>query len=147
MSGITKMFYAKSKLVDKLVIKLTHPFPPFLISWPKKTAPEAVFCRLRLIKKPIPDLHPSIQPLQSGAMNTKQNITLVDATGLICPVPLMLLKQAIDKLLAGDCVQIEVTDAHAELDFEIWCERFGHELIKVDVINDKLTFRITANAT
>ncbi len=64
-------------------------------------------------------------------MNTKQNITHVDATGLICPVPLMLLKQAIDKLLAGDCVQIEVTDVHAELDFEIWCERFGHGLEKV----------------
>ncbi|VAW44789.1 hypothetical protein MNBD_GAMMA02-1751 [hydrothermal vent metagenome] len=91
-------------------------------------------------------MHPSIQPLQSGAMNTKQNITHIDATGLICPVPLMLLKQAIDNLSAGDCVQIEVTDAHAELDFEIWCERFGHELIKADVVNDILTFRVTANA-
>ena len=52
----------------------------------------------------------------------------IDATGLICPEPLMLLKQAIQKLTEGDIVLILVTDVHAELDFEIWCERFGHLL-------------------
>lgn len=60
--------------------------------------------------------------------HSNPNITQIDATGLNCPMPLMLLKKAMDKLQGGDVVQIEVTDVHAELDFEIWCEKFGHVL-------------------
>lgn len=40
----------------------------------------------------------------------------------------MRLKQAVNDLQSGDSVTIDVTDVHAELDFEIWCERFGHHL-------------------
>jgi|GEM_PF-676876 len=77
-----------------------------------------------------------------SAMNTKQNITYVDARGLNCPVPLMLLKQAIDQLSVGDCVEIKVTDQHAELDFEIWCERFEHSLEKLDNNNGIIRFLV-----
>ena len=75
-------------------------------------------------------------------MNTKQTITHVDATGLNCPVPLMLLKQAIDQLSIGDGVKVEVTDVHAELDFEIWCERFGHVLKKLDETEAVIQFLV-----
>ncbi len=65
-------------------------------------------------------------------MKTKHTTTHVDATGLNCPMPLMILKKAVDQVSVGDMVEITVTDIHAELDFEIWCEKFGHELIKLD---------------
>jgi TusA-related sulfurtransferase len=78
-------------------------------------------------------------------MNTKQPITHIDATGLSCPVPLMLLKKAIDELPAGDRVQIEVTDVHAELDFEIWCERFGHQLEKTQESKGVMGFSVIKN--
>ncbi len=59
-----------------------------------------------------------------------ENATYIDATGLTCPMPLMLLKQAMQNLPGGSLVHIDVTDVHAELDFEIWCERGGHTLEK-----------------
>ncbi len=82
-------------------------------------------------------------PLKSLAMNTKQPITYIDATGLLCPHPLMLLKQAVEKVSAGDAVTIVVTDEHAELDFEIWCEKFGHQLTQVNTQPGLMTFKVT----
>lgn len=61
---------------------------------------------------------------------TQENATHIDAKGLLCPMPLMLLKKAIQDSAAGAVVTIDVTDEHAELDFETWCERFGYELLK-----------------
>jgi len=52
----------------------------------------------------------------------------IDATGLLCPQPLLKLKQAMSKLVVGQQLCIAVTDKHAELDFQVWCERFGHRL-------------------
>ena len=76
-------------------------------------------------------------------MNDTVNITQIDAKGLTCPVPLMLLKQAMDNLKAGDVVRIEVTDVHAELDFEIWCERFGHLLEKFEYVSGVIGYQVT----
>ena len=76
-------------------------------------------------------------------MNTKQAITHIDATGHNCPVPLMLLKKAIDQLQPGQRVEIDVTDKHAELDFEIWCEKFGHSLEKNGETAGVIRFTVT----
>ena len=75
-------------------------------------------------------------------MKTKHTITHVDATGLNCPMPLMLLKKTVNQVSAGDVIEITVTDIHAELDFEIWCEKFGHELIKLDEHSDRIKFSV-----
>lgn len=69
----------------------------------------------------------------------------IDATGLICPVPLMLLKKAIEVIAAGEQVTVAVTDIHAELDFEIWCERFGHNLQKVQENEGVICFVVIKN--
>ena len=61
-------------------------------------------------------------------------------------MPLMMLKKAIQALPDGAQVHIEVTDVHAELDFEIWCERFGHGLQKLQKQNATMTFIISKNA-
>lgn len=66
----------------------------------------------------------------------------IDATGLLCPQPLALLKKAIDSLQSGEKVTISVTDPHAELDFEIWCERFNHRLISLDDDGKVLRFLV-----
>ena len=52
----------------------------------------------------------------------------IDATGLLCPQPLLKLKQAMLNLNVDEQLCIAVTDRHAELDFQVWCERFGHRL-------------------
>ena len=73
-------------------------------------------------------------------MNAIQHI---DATGLLCPVPLTLLKQALSDKQPGEWVTITVTDVHAELDFQIWCERFGHQLEAVNTHQNQLQFKDT----
>ncbi len=75
-------------------------------------------------------------------MNSKTT-THIDASGLICPMPLMLLKQTMQDIPAGAKVCIEVTDVHAELDFEIWCERFGHTLDKIQDNDPVMRFLVT----
>jgi TusA-related sulfurtransferase len=54
---------------------------------------------------------------------------LVDAKGLKCPQPLLLAKQAFKRLGNQEVLLLEATDAHTDLDLQVWCERFGHDLI------------------
>ncbi|MCF6319123.1 MAG: sulfurtransferase TusA family protein [Proteobacteria bacterium] len=54
----------------------------------------------------------------------------VDAKGLKCPQPLLLAKHAIKEMQAGDVLLLEATDAGTDLDLEVWCERFGHQIIQ-----------------
>ncbi len=75
-------------------------------------------------------------------MKTKHTITHVDATGLNCPMPLMLLKKTVNQVSAGDVIEITVTDIHAELDFEIWCEKFGYQLQILVDDGDLWRFRV-----
>ena len=98
-----------------------------MISRPKKTvSPDGLLFFLRPEK-----VH---QPLQQRPIAptiirmTNHPHIHIDATGLLCPLPLMHLKKAVTECVAGQCVVITVTDEHAELDFETWCERFGHQL-------------------
>ncbi|KAA3640170.1 MAG: sulfurtransferase TusA family protein [Proteobacteria bacterium] len=64
----------------------------------------------------------------------------IDATGLLCPQPLLKLKQAMSKLAVGQQLCIAVTDKHAELDFQVWCERFGHRMAGPIEQSDRLLF-------
>ncbi|MEZ5471566.1 MAG: sulfurtransferase TusA family protein [Marinicella sp.] len=66
----------------------------------------------------------------------------IDAKGLNCPMPLMLLKKALQDLPVGAVVDIDVTDEHAELDFETWCERFGHHLLRLGLESGVWRFQI-----
>ncbi|WP_223786791.1 sulfurtransferase TusA family protein [Marinicella meishanensis] len=79
-------------------------------------------------------------------MNDPSNTPLIDATGLLCPQPLSMLKQAVKPLSAGAVVHITVTDPHAELDFAIWCERFGHGLEKISEASDQWVFAVVVDA-
>ncbi|MCX7545599.1 sulfurtransferase TusA family protein [Marinicella gelatinilytica] len=63
----------------------------------------------------------------------------IDATGLLCPQPLLRLKTVVNEKSVGEQVCIAVTDEHAELDFQVWCERFGHKLIgPIQQLNQQL---------
>ncbi|MCW8869104.1 MAG: sulfurtransferase TusA family protein, partial [Proteobacteria bacterium] len=67
----------------------------------------------------------------------------IDATGLLCPQPLLRLKNAVREIAIGEQVCIAVTDAHAELDFQVWCERFEHQLTGPIEQSDRQLFVVT----
>ncbi len=53
----------------------------------------------------------------------------VDATGLICPEPLMLVRNAVRALKPGQVVHVTATDPAASRDFRDFCRFMGHALV------------------
>jgi len=59
---------------------------------------------------------------------TTPNATL-DAKGLSCPLPVVKARLEMDKLGAGDVLQVLATDPGSVADFENWTKMSGHELL------------------
>ena len=66
----------------------------------------------------------------------------VDAKGLKCPQPLLLTKQGIKQLENDQVLHLEATDPHTDLDLEVWCARFNHEIIMTSDNNGVFKFWI-----
>ncbi len=66
----------------------------------------------------------------------------LDAKGLNCPLPILKTKVLLNKMDAGDVLFVEATDPHSQVDFEAYCARTKHEIIKFEIINDVYHFYI-----
>ena len=53
----------------------------------------------------------------------------VDASGLNCPLPLLRLKKALMGMTSGDIVKVIATDPAAHLDFGVYADQTGHQII------------------
>jgi tRNA 2-thiouridine synthesizing protein A len=54
----------------------------------------------------------------------------VDATGLLCPLPLLRLKKALTEMASGDIVKVIATDPAAHLDIGVYVDQSGHRIIE-----------------
>ena len=82
---------------------------------------------------------------QIQALQNQQEIpiaTRLDAKGLNCPLPILKTKVVLTKMRPGEILFVESTDPHAEIDFEAYCARSRHELIKVNHAGDVYEFYI-----
>jgi tRNA 2-thiouridine synthesizing protein A len=52
----------------------------------------------------------------------------LDARGLQCPLPLLKLKQQLNKLVPGDKVCVQTTDAGSVRDFQAFVQQARHQL-------------------
>jgi tRNA 2-thiouridine synthesizing protein A len=66
----------------------------------------------------------------------------VNAKGLKCPQPLLLLKLAIKEVDTGEVVLLEATDPHTDLDIEVWSQRFNHKIINTQYCEENYRFLI-----
>ena len=66
----------------------------------------------------------------------------IDATGLICPEPIMLLHKAIHESKSGDIVELIATDPVAKKDVEKFCEFLHHQLISFEEKKDQMIFKV-----
>ena len=57
-------------------------------------------------------------------------ISEVDARGLLCPLPLLKAKKALNGLSSGECLRVLATDSGSVRDFRVFCEQSGHELLE-----------------
>jgi tRNA 2-thiouridine synthesizing protein A len=66
----------------------------------------------------------------------------IDAVGLICPEPLMLVRNRVRGMTAGQVVHVVATDPAADRDFRDFCRFLGHELVDTRKHGDRLEFWI-----
>ena len=66
----------------------------------------------------------------------------VDATGLKCPEPVMLLHAAIRRAEAGETVLLTATDPSTQRDIANFCEFLGHDLLQSTADEGQFTYRV-----
>ncbi|MDI1278758.1 MULTISPECIES: sulfurtransferase TusA family protein [Methylobacter] len=64
----------------------------------------------------------------------------VDASGLNCPLPLLRLKKALMDMSSGDVVKVIATDPAAHLDFGVYADQTGHQIIQLIRESNKQVF-------
>lgn len=53
----------------------------------------------------------------------------LDARGLVCPEPVMLLHRTVREVAAGELIEMVATDPSTERDVPKFCLYLGHELV------------------
>ena len=53
----------------------------------------------------------------------------LDAIGLVCPEPLMLVRNRVREMHSGEVLHIQATDPSTGRDFHNFCRFMGHELL------------------
>ncbi|MDH5524845.1 MAG: sulfurtransferase TusA family protein [Desulfobulbaceae bacterium] len=66
--------------------------------------------------------------IKIAADDIKPTRTL-DAKGLSCPMPLLRTKKEMDKINAGEILEILGTDPGSRNDLPGWCSRSGHNYL------------------
>ncbi len=54
---------------------------------------------------------------------------VLDCTGLLCPMPIVKTKKAIDGLVSGQVLKMIATDAGSPPDIAAWSRQTGNELL------------------
>lgn len=65
-----------------------------------------------------------------------------DATGLLCPLPVLRANRKLRELPAGGLLTVRATDPAAEADFPAYCRQTGHELVSAIREGEVLVFVI-----
>lgn len=60
---------------------------------------------------------------------------LLDASGLLCPEPVMLLHNKVREMQAGELLRVVATDPSTQRDIPKFCTFLGHELVRQRVID------------
>jgi tRNA 2-thiouridine synthesizing protein A len=68
--------------------------------------------------------------------------TLLDATGLLCPLPVLKARKALKPLPAGAVLTVLATDPGAVKDFEAFCRTTGDALVSSREEGGRFVFEI-----
>ena len=67
----------------------------------------------------------------------------LDAKGLNCPLPVLKTKLILNRMQPGETLFVEATDPHSVVDFEAYCARTGHTLLRIDEGEEIIGFTIS----
>jgi tRNA 2-thiouridine synthesizing protein A len=65
----------------------------------------------------------------------------LDARGLYCPEPVMMLHNKVRDMKAGELLEVIATDPSTTRDIPKFCNFLGHELVAQEVLQEKKEFR------
>ena len=64
----------------------------------------------------------------------------LDTRGLVCPLPLLRTKQLLAGMTSGQVLKVVATDPGAEIDFQVFAEQTGNELVSMSEANLEFVF-------
>ena len=67
---------------------------------------------------------------------------IMDACGLHCPEPVMLLHNKVREMTSGQVLQVLATDPSTQRDIPKFCTFLGHELIAQDADDERFFYYI-----
>lgn len=66
----------------------------------------------------------------------------LDARGLYCPEPVMMLHNSIRDMAVGELVRVVATDPSTQRDIPKFCDFLGHELCEQTVVGEDFHYLI-----
>ncbi len=72
---------------------------------------------------------------------TKVTVTL-DLKGLVCPIPVVKISQAVKQATIGDVIEAFATDPGVLADIPAWCKTSGNEMIKMERVDKNFRFLV-----
>ncbi len=66
----------------------------------------------------------------------------LDARGLFCPEPVMLLHSHIKKIASGEALKIIATDPSTQRDVPKFCLFLGHELVHESMVDNQYEYLV-----
>ncbi len=72
-------------------------------------------------------------------MNAVVDVEL-DLSGLVCPLPLLKTKQALNRMVSGQIIKVLATDPGSERDFQVFAEQSGNKLLEIQQLEGKFHY-------
>ena len=66
----------------------------------------------------------------------------LDARGLYCPEPVMMLHNAVRDMASGELLEVLATDPSTQRDIPRFCQFLGHELVEESTENGEFRYLI-----
>ena len=66
----------------------------------------------------------------------------LDAVGLMCPEPLMIVRNKVREMASGQVLHVVATDPSTRRDFHNFCRFMGHEMVAEEKDADRFEFWI-----
>ena len=71
-----------------------------------------------------------------------ENVHILDARGLNCPLPILRTKKSLAGMQVGDILEITATDPGSMKDLDSFCSQTGNEMLSSQQQGGEFHFRI-----
>ena len=72
----------------------------------------------------------------------KQEHQILDCIGLYCPIPVIKVREEMDKLAVGETLEVLADDPAAEDDIKALAKRTGQKILEIEKTDEGLRFLI-----